>query len=218
MWHRPSAPGYPPRRLRPGHQDQPRSGRPRRRPRRPRADRLLVLLVSTTAARRLGSLLRMVATRHIFRDNLRSAAMCLLAKGAGDRDVVVDYATLSMIKRAIHRARTDSAPGPLPALNACPAVHDRTRAHAAMMGRGGLSWWCRQVVGIRAACVGRDPSRSRAPEAAVCSVVGCFECSYAATPVAGSTASVRNRSLPGKARGGRSRRRRGRCARRPLPR
>jgi hypothetical protein len=31
-------------------------------------------------------------SQHIFRDNLRSAAMCLLAKGAGDRDVVIDYA------------------------------------------------------------------------------------------------------------------------------
>jgi hypothetical protein len=30
-------------------------------------------------------------TQHIFRDNLRSAAMCLLTKGAGDRDVI-DYA------------------------------------------------------------------------------------------------------------------------------
>jgi hypothetical protein len=31
-------------------------------------------------------------SQHIFRDNLRSAAMCLIAKGAQDRDVVIDYA------------------------------------------------------------------------------------------------------------------------------
>jgi hypothetical protein len=31
-------------------------------------------------------------SQHVFRDNLRSAAMCLLSKGADNRDVVIDYA------------------------------------------------------------------------------------------------------------------------------